>query len=174
MLHNVGLPVHMGQMKVWIEVVTFLDPRFKESFVANAISVKEKLRAQLKPIQHKQPKRLQQLRFQRSLKCVAFVVKHQKCEVRLYRQCECSSNAARSSEEAFDSEVLLYKYLPESGAEAEEDPLVWWTGNEATFPMLAKLAKKYLCISATSCASERVFSTSRFICNDRRNNKFVV
>ena len=40
---------------------------------------------------------------------------------------------------------------------------------QSTFPVLAKFAKKYLNISATSCASERVFSTSGFICSDRRN-----
>jgi hypothetical protein len=38
------------------------------------------------------------------------------------------------------------------------DPLVWWRVNHHTYPNLAKLARKYLCIPATSAPSERVFS----------------
>ena len=36
----------------------------------------------------------------------------------------------------------------------------WWSINQSCFPMIAKLAIKYLFISATSTASERGFSTA--------------
>uniref|UniRef100_UPI003AAD5237 E3 SUMO-protein ligase ZBED1-like n=1 Tax=Centroberyx gerrardi TaxID=166262 RepID=UPI003AAD5237 len=51
-------------------------------------------------------------------------------------------------------------YARESAINAEEDPLVWWKANQTRLPLLAKVAKKYLCVCATSCASERVFSTA--------------
>ena len=36
----------------------------------------------------------------------------------------------------------------------DESPLNWWRTEEAKFSLLAKMAKKYLCVSATSVASE--------------------
>ena len=66
------------------------------------------------------------------------------------------------------NEFLLYDKLKEQSA-ATEDPLAWWRENESCFPLLSKIAKKYLCIAATIVASERVFSTSGYIVNPRRN-----
>jgi len=50
-----------------------------------------------------------------------------------------------------------------------ENPLLWWKAKETQYPKLSKVAKKYLCASATSASSERVFSTAGFISKDRRN-----
>ena len=42
-----------------------------------------------------------------------------------------------------DKEISLYMSLPVvKGVE----PLEWWKANQATFPTLAKLAKRYLCV----------------------------
>lgn len=57
------------------------------------------------------------------------------------------------------TEIATYVQEPESSINAETDPLVWWKENQNRLPVLAKVAKKYLCVCATSCASERVFST---------------
>jgi hypothetical protein len=37
-------------------------------------------------------------------------------------------------------------------------PLSWWRCNEAKYPILSKIVKRYLCIPATSTPSERAFS----------------
>ncbi|XP_070398129.1 E3 SUMO-protein ligase ZBED1-like [Nothobranchius furzeri] len=66
------------------------------------------------------------------------------------------------------NELTLYQTMPE--VQAEHDPLTWWKANHTTFPHLALLTKKYLCIAASSCASERIFSTSGLICSPRRLN----
>ncbi|KAK0146551.1 Zinc finger BED domain-containing protein 1 [Merluccius polli] len=51
----------------------------------------------------------------------------------------------------------------------KKDPLAWWSQHEEQLPILAHFAKKYLCITASSCASERIFSTSGNICSPRRS-----
>ena len=40
------------------------------------------------------------------------------------------------------------------------NPLNWWRKHECEYPLLSKLAKRYLCIPGTSVSSERVFSTA--------------
>ncbi|KAL5457250.1 hypothetical protein EMCRGX_G034497 [Ephydatia muelleri] len=45
----------------------------------------------------------------------------------------------------------------------KDDPLLWWRSHETYFPTIAKLARKYLCIPASTAPSERVFSTAKNI-----------
>ncbi len=64
----------------------------------------------------------------------------------------------------------LATYAQDSPINTEQDPLVWWKDNESRFPLLAKVAKKYLCVCATSFASERVFSTMGNIVTPTRSH----
>lgn len=50
-------------------------------------------------------------------------------------------------------------YLQTTEVDSDADPLEWWRCHQANFPRVAKLARQYLCIPATSAPSERVFST---------------
>lgn len=59
--------------------------------------------------------------------------------------------------EAIEMELKSYLLTPE--ADSETDPLGWWKIHEFNFPRVSSLAKKYLCIPATSSPSERAFST---------------
>jgi hypothetical protein len=52
------------------------------------------------------------------------------------------------------------RYLALVAISALADPLEWWAANEKLFPRLAKLAKKYLCVPATTVPSERAFSSA--------------
>jgi len=40
-------------------------------------------------------------------------------------------------------------------------PLEWWKANATRYPRIERLAAKLFCIPATSCPSERVFSTEK-------------
>jgi hypothetical protein len=53
-------------------------------------------------------------------------------------------------------EVASYLALPK--VHPDDCPLLWWKNNKTRFPILSKLARKYLAISASSTPSERLFS----------------
>ena len=50
------------------------------------------------------------------------------------------------------------KYRSEPELSRDEDPLQYWKKNQAKFPNLIILVKKYLCIQASSTEAERSFS----------------
>lgn len=61
---------------------------------------------------------------------------------------------------AMRAEDEIRRYRAENPAGLNENPLTWWRSNEGEYPLLARLAKQYLCPPGTSIASERVFSTA--------------
>lgn len=54
----------------------------------------------------------------------------------------------------------LQKYKAETKLDFEGEALLWWKLNCSKYSILSQLARKYLCICATSASSERVFSTA--------------
>ena len=60
-------------------------------------------------------------------------------------------------------EVEISRYLELPVVEMDSDPLQWWKHEQKRLPVLAVLAKKYLCICGTSVPSKRMFSKSGFI-----------
>lgn len=64
------------------------------------------------------------------------------------------------------SEIDQYEYIPP--IEAGKDPLEWWKTHEKQFPTLSKVAKKLLCIPATSVPCERVFSDAGNVVTTKR------
>ena len=51
----------------------------------------------------------------------------------------------------------------------EDCPLLWWKKNAFRYPLLSKMAQRYLCIPATSVPSERVFSAVGHIVNQKHD-----
>lgn len=66
-------------------------------------------------------------------------------------------------------ETQLNMYLQTVEPDSETNPLEWWKQHEVNFPLVAMLAKKYLCIPATSSPSERAFSASGNIVTCKRS-----
>ena len=61
--------------------------------------------------------------------------------------------------------IIVCKYRIEPALDESKDPLVWW---RLQFPRFWRLARKYLCVPATSTQVERVFSWMGFLLNKRR------
>ena len=72
-----------------------------------------------------------------------------------------------TSVERVEHEIDVYLQMPVF--DTDQSPLEWWKKEESQFPILSKLARKYLCICATSVASERVFSTAGYIGSNLRS-----
>ncbi|XP_053085062.1 E3 SUMO-protein ligase ZBED1 [Pangasianodon hypophthalmus] len=75
---------------------------------------------------------------------------------------------SRSASEVSREEVLKYRSM--APLPLTESPLDWWKSHETELPILANLARSYLCIPATSVASERVFSTAGDIVSSQRSS----
>ena len=65
-----------------------------------------------------------------------------------------------------EKEILQYK--ADDPISRTSDPLKWWKENETRFTYLSKVAKKLLCIQATSVPSERLFSAAGNIVSKKR------
>jgi len=63
----------------------------------------------------------------------------------------------------------IYRYTLSPNLRMCDDPLTFWKNNMKNFPVLSRLATKYLSVPGSSASSERVFSTSGYIVNDLRN-----
>ena len=73
----------------------------------------------------------------------------------------CSSAAADNNGFIHELDV----YLSETPLTLNSDILQYWRDNCARLPKMASLARKYLCIPATSVPSESTFSTAGFVIN---------
>ncbi|KAK3272024.1 hypothetical protein CYMTET_19655 [Cymbomonas tetramitiformis] len=63
-------------------------------------------------------------------------------------------------------EVHRYLRLPDS--QADEDVLLWWKKHASDFPNLAKMARQFLGIPASTAGVERAFSAVTFMHSDLR------
>ena len=74
---------------------------------------------------------------------------------------------------AVQEEYDAWLLVPEArviDANSSIDPLAWWKMHDGQFPTIAKLARKYLAIPASSAPSERVFSQAKLIQQRQRWN----
>ncbi|XP_067280629.1 E3 SUMO-protein ligase ZBED1-like [Pseudorasbora parva] len=67
------------------------------------------------------------------------------------------------------AKLEITSYLQEEVIDGDDKPLEWWKENGSRFPLMANMARKYLCITATSTPSERVFSAAGNIVTPHRN-----
>jgi|SRR5690348_164678 hAT family C-terminal dimerisation region len=64
----------------------------------------------------------------------------------------------------------MERYLATPVAEPSTDILGWWKQHADTYPCLARMARDYLAIPATSAPTERVFSAGADLITDKRGS----
>lgn len=73
-------------------------------------------------------------------------------------------------DEKVQPEQELTEYLlKEPVVSIKTNPLEWWRSKREKYPVLSRLARKFLCLQATSVASERVWSTAGNVLTSRRS-----
>lgn len=73
----------------------------------------------------------------------------------------------KSNSLLFHNEVE--EYLTASIESQDVNPCEWWKDHKLQYPILAKIARDYICIPATSVPSEQAFSKSGELISKRRN-----
>jgi zinc finger BED domain-containing protein 1 (E3 SUMO-protein ligase ZBED1) len=82
-----------------------------------------------------------------------------------------NSGGPGASNVASDVTTQIDRYLQSpNDDDDDEDVLLYWKAKEHMYPQLAILARKYLAVPATSCASERLFSAAGLIVSDLRSS----
>ena len=69
-----------------------------------------------------------------------------------------------------ERETELERYLAAPPIKRTEDILGWWKHHQEEYPCLARIARDYLAIPATSVPAERVFSRGTDLITDKRGS----
>ena len=75
---------------------------------------------------------------------------------------------AGSDSETVEDEIERYKKHKATTIPNDTDILDFWRSNEKMFPTLARLARKILCVPASSVSCESAFSTAGRTLENRR------
>ncbi|KAL3995876.1 N-acetyltransferase 8 [Sarotherodon galilaeus] len=145
-----------------LDVASFMDPRFKTQYISadNLPAIKARLKTEMVESArrtHNQEKRSRTETAQNSPSAQASGGKAKKTLGSLFKTSAASSALPLPLEDVVEAELNSYLLTPV--IDGEDDPLTWWKVHNIHFPRLCKMARKYLCVPATSAPSERLFST---------------
>jgi len=157
-----------------LDITSVLDPRFKVQYVNKVDDVLARVKEEGANIVRQSQEQQHQ-----SLQCTQTAVnvtelseppRKKKNLGTLFKVYEDEEEESRliSPEQIFNAELERYLSIPK--LDKEEEILPWWKINSSHYPHISKLAQQYLCVCATSSASERLFSTSGNIVTPSRSS----
>ncbi|XP_025753343.1 zinc finger BED domain-containing protein 1-like [Oreochromis niloticus] len=143
-----------------LDTASFVDPRFKAAYISAdcVTTIQEKVKMEMKSAAAVHPESTAEST-EPQPSTSSEEKKRKRSLGRFFKESETLSSTAPtvSPEQAIEAELSSYSVCPVQ--DSEENPLDWWRKHQVNFPTLSKVAKKYLCIPATSSPSERVFSS---------------
>lgn len=147
-----------------LDMASFVDPRFKASYISpDCVSaIQEKMKREMESAASDptgQTGGSTTTKPQPSTSSSSEAKKPKKSLGSFFKGSEAVSSTAPTVSSLQAVEAELSSYLLSPLQDSEGNPLDWWRKHHAHFPTLTKVAKKYLCIPATSSPSERVFSS---------------
>ena len=144
---------------------TFLDPRFKDKLLSKEV----KLRANKEVCDCLEKTTILSFSHDQEMEEVKRTPQDKPEEVNFWDEFDKEREDEKSVHNDKSAiEVELSRYTESQRCERMTDPLTWWKKNEINYPNIAKMAKKYLSIPATSVPSERLFSKAGEIVSARR------
>ena len=154
-----------------LSIATFLDPRFKMQYAENQDHLKAVIEEQAKEFYSGGTEQDQDMSLCSSMEVteVAEQPLSKKKKLAHFLQ-KVSEEPELSPRDRVLKEITAYLSSPELQIESEVSPLSWWQEHAQHFSILAQLANKWLCICATSCSSERLFSTSGHVVTPARSS----
>lgn len=148
-------------------MTSFLDPRFKMDFISadKKPQVKDRVASHMMECQETSSCSTD---VEPNVTSAPQAKKAKKSLGSFFKQSEtvAKGDSSLTLKDAVEAELNTYMLTPP--IDKEEDPLAWWKLHKLSFPRLARLARKYLCIPATSSPSERLISTSGNIVSCQR------
>ncbi|XP_028414074.1 zinc finger BED domain-containing protein 1-like [Dendronephthya gigantea] len=165
----------MAESLLIINMSSFLDPRYKADCLSN-LELEEVKSELIDEIVANEPtvvpeETLQETpspaKKQRTMTLASFLgnIKPNTVEQQRNSERETPRQKSRKEIDSYLSTSSL-DLISESGVETE--PLAWWRDHCRDFPLLAKRARKYLCIQASSSPSERLFSKAGQVITPQR------
>jgi len=79
-----------------------------------------------------------------------------------------SSTSMDVDPSSVNGETELNAYMRMQQVANDTDPLMWWTQHLEEFPRLARMARQYLAVPASSASPERLFSSVGLVKSDLR------
>lgn len=158
-----------------LDISSFIDPRFRGKYISSGklVVLKEKVICEAERLLGDQgssadvDKAVSQSTQQSAIAGpVPPITKKKKTLVSFFVQ-DATPYSSFTPRESIENE--LSSYLQSVCLESDADPLQWWQEHEVAYPALSTLAKKYLCVPATSSPSERIFSCSGNIVTCQRS-----
>ncbi|XP_069800972.1 E3 SUMO-protein ligase ZBED1-like [Dendropsophus ebraccatus] len=141
-----------------LETASFVDPRFKVTYISekHVAAIQEKVKSEMESAATANRESTRE-----SLEPPTSSFEGKKAKRSLGSFFKGSEAAPPSTTVPLHQtvEAELSSYLVSPLLDSEKNPLEWWRRHSVNFPLLSKVAKKYLCIPATSSSSERVFSS---------------
>ena len=158
-----------------LAIATVLDPRFKDKFFGSSIiraTVQEMLEEELLKIEEvagTPGRNNHDTATSPSEETKEPPSKRQKKDTLLSMFSEILESSTATTPMS-SSAIEVDRYLSEPVINYKDgDPFTWWSQHKARFPLLSRLARRYLSATATSVPSERLFSLAGNVYEEHRN-----